>query len=55
MMAPYKSKNRRPDDTFKAELLLGYLAGLPPIPSKADDKTNAVASESNDRDEGEQE
>ena len=44
MMAPYKSKNRRPDDTFKAELLLGYLAGLPPIPSKADDKTNAAAA-----------
>jgi hypothetical protein len=30
MLAPYRGKSRSPDDAFRAELLLGYVAGLPP-------------------------
>ena len=37
MLAPYKSKNKKPDDVFKAELLLGYVAGLPPVSRKTGD------------------
>ena len=37
MLAPYKSKNKKPDDVFKAELLLGYVAGLPPVTRKTGD------------------
>ncbi|MBK9083222.1 MAG: hypothetical protein IPL88_14625 [Rhizobiales bacterium] len=29
LLQPYKTKEKRPDDRFKAELLLGYLAGFP--------------------------
>ncbi len=29
LLAPYERKLRKPDDVFRAELLLGYVAGLP--------------------------
>lgn len=31
LLTPYRNKEKRPDDAFKAELLLGYMAGLPPL------------------------
>ena len=37
MLGQYKSKNKKPDDVFKAELLLGYVAGLPPVTRKTGD------------------
>jgi hypothetical protein len=30
LLAPYQTRTKAPDDAFKAELLLGYMAGLPP-------------------------
>ena len=33
-LAAYTSKERKPDDAFKAELLLGYVAGQEPLPKR---------------------
>lgn len=37
MLSAYKTKEKKPDDVFKAELLLGYMAGLSPLPKKEGD------------------
>ncbi len=34
LLSPYRNKERTVDDAFKAELLLGYMAGFPPLPKK---------------------
>jgi hypothetical protein len=54
MLAPYKSKSKKPDDAFKAELLLGYVAGLPPIPRKPGDPLAREEDGQIERNEGEQ-
>jgi hypothetical protein len=44
----------RPDDKFRAELLLGYLAGLPPAVRKPADEMQTTENDStDDREEGE--
>ena len=56
MLAPYKANGRKPDEVFKAELLLGYMAGLPPIEKKAVGEPPTTSDDiSNEQDEGEQE
>ena len=55
MLAPYSANEKKPDETFKAELLLGYMAGLPPIGKKAvGDPPTTLDDISNEQDEGEQ-
>jgi hypothetical protein len=54
MLAPYYAKGKKPDDVFKAELLLGYMAGLPPVGKKAVGDSPTISDAiSYDRDEGE--
>lgn len=43
LLARMREENRAPDEAFRAELLLGYVAGLKPEPKTAD--TNATAGE----------
>ncbi|MBI1867238.1 MAG: hypothetical protein HYS06_02910 [Methylocystis sp.] len=47
--------SNKPDDQFKAELLLGYMAGLPPLPKKeGSDASNDHGDDLNDLNEEEQ-
>lgn len=48
LLAPYHDKGATPDDAFKAELLLGYLAGLPKR-----EKQNAPSDQTSDITKGE--
>ena len=45
MLGPFKTKDRKPDEAFKAELLLGYMAGFPPTK-----KSQPVGSKSTEAD-----
>jgi hypothetical protein len=51
MLGLHNSNRRKPDDVFKAELLLGYVAGLPPVPKGIEEAPGKTADTSNDQDE----
>lgn len=52
MLAPYRSRSQSPDDVFRAELLLGYVAGLPPA-KRADDDPDNEMNKATNQDKGE--
>lgn len=51
-LAPYRDRTRNPDDVFKAELLLGYVAGLPPAKRDDGDAPGDSDDNSTDQDKG---
>ena len=52
MLAPYRNRSQNPDDSFRAELLLGYVAGLRPA-KRADDPPDNEMNEITIKDKGE--
>lgn len=53
MLASYWTGSQSPDDAFKAELLLGYVAGLPPVKREDSDSPSEARGNSTDQDKGE--